>query len=60
VHYSVAAPEEGESDPPLIYSTFSDEGGAGQALAFKIGKGWRPPRAWELALLGVWGVCVCV
>lgn len=36
----------------LIFSTHAEDGGAGQPLAFKLCKGRRGPRAWELALLG--------
>jgi hypothetical protein len=47
VHYSVSSVED-----DLFYSTWADEGGSGQPLAFVLCKGWRAPRAWELALLG--------
>ncbi|WIA33522.1 hypothetical protein OEZ86_006647 [Tetradesmus obliquus] len=48
VHYSVSSAED-----DLFYSTWADEGGSGQPLAFVLCKGWRAPRAWELALLGM-------
>lgn len=47
VHYSVL---NAESD--LLYTTWAEEGGSGQPLAFVLGKGSRAPRAWELSLLG--------
>jgi hypothetical protein len=47
VHYSVL---NAEND--LLYTTWAEEGGSGQPLAFVLGKGSRAPRAWELSLLG--------
>jgi hypothetical protein len=47
VHYSVL---DAEND--LLYTTWAEEGGSGQPLAFVLGKGCRAPRAWELAVLG--------
>jgi hypothetical protein len=35
-----------------LFSTRSEEGGGGHPVAFLVGKGQRPPRGWELALLG--------
>lgn len=47
VHFSIHSSED-----DLLYSTWADEGGSGQPLAFVVGKGsWRAPRAWELAVL---------
>jgi hypothetical protein len=47
VHFSVI-----NGDDDLLYTTWAEEGGSGQPLAFVIGKGSRAPRAWELAVLG--------
>jgi hypothetical protein len=54
VHVTIRAPEEDEAaaDAAVVYSTKSEEGGPGQPLAFRLGKGWRAPRSWELALAG--------
>lgn len=40
------------SDDDLLHSTYSTEGGSGQAFAFILEKGCRGPRAWEVALKG--------
>lgn len=47
VHFSVI-----NADDDLLYTSWAEEGGSGQPLAFVIGKGSRAPRAWELAVLG--------
>lgn len=47
VHFSIL---DAEND--LLYTTWAEEGGSGQTLAFVVGKGCRAPRAWELAVLG--------
>jgi hypothetical protein len=47
VHFSVI-----NADDDLLFTTWAEEGGSGQPLAFVIGKGSRAPRAWELAVLG--------
>lgn len=47
VHFSIL---DAEND--LLYTTWAEEGGSGQPLAFVVGKGCRAPRAWELAVLG--------
>jgi hypothetical protein len=47
VHYSVL-----NEDGDVLYSTWAEEGGSGQPLAFVLGKGCRAPRAWELAVAG--------
>lgn len=47
VHYSVAT-----KSGNIVQSTRIEEGGNGIPLAFVIGKGWRVPRGWEIALLG--------
>lgn len=54
VHITIRAPEEGEAaaDASVVHSTKAEEGGPGQPLAFRLGKGWRAPRSWELALVG--------
>jgi hypothetical protein len=55
VHYNVGSKED-----DLFYSTWADEGGSGQPLVFVLCKGWRAPRAWELALLGGYQVLLSV
>jgi hypothetical protein len=40
------------SDDDLLHSTYSTEGGSGQAFAFILERGCRGPRAWEVALKG--------
>lgn len=40
----------------VLHSTRAEDGGSGQPLAFRLCKGWRAPRGWELALLGSWAV----
>lgn len=47
VHFSVL-----NIDGDLLYTTWAEQGGSGQPLAFVLGKGCRAPRAWELAILG--------
>lgn len=47
VHCSILSVEN-----DLLYTTWAEEGGSGQPLAFVVGKGCRAPRAWELAVLG--------
>lgn len=39
-------------DEDIVYSTRSEHGGNGQALAFVLEKGKRAPRGWEIVLKG--------
>lgn len=39
-------------DDDIVYSTRSEHGGNGQALAFVLEKGKRAPRGWEIVLKG--------
>lgn len=54
MHYNVL-----DADNELLFTTWAEEGGSGQPLAFVLGKGCRAPRAWELALLGGWTAEEC-
>jgi hypothetical protein len=48
VHCSILS-----ADNDLLFTTWAEEGGSGQPLAFVVGKGCRAPRALELAVLGM-------
>ncbi|GFR52572.1 hypothetical protein Agub_g15164 [Astrephomene gubernaculifera] len=45
IHYSIR-----DTQDELLFSTRSEEGGAGQAFAFLLEKGVRVPRGWEIAI----------